>query len=282
MTVEALQGNGLASESELFIFADAAKNAGAVGSVRKVKEYIGGIGGFKTVTIIEHVQNQGLARALIEGITRLSSDHGRVIVLEDDVVTSPGFLEYMNSALDQYGGEDRVMQVAGHMFSVDIELEEDALFLPFISSWGWATWERAWRHFDPLAGGYDRLLADSALRRKFDLDGHYKYFRMLQAQQRGNSESWAIRWYLSVFLRNGLALYPKKTLAKNIGFDGSGVNCNVSEFDQRDIDRTFRVTRRPKKIEISAKAGVVFNSMPVVRPSLRSIRNRVLRALIRR
>ncbi len=106
-------------------------------------------------------------------------------------------------------------------------------------------WARAWRHYHPLARNYPRLAGHPALRRRFDLDGHYPYFKMLQAQQDGRIDSWAIRWYLSVFFRDGLALYPKKSLVRNLGFDGSGVNCNVTDFAQSDPDSDSRVTSCP-------------------------------------
>lgn len=275
-TLEALQGNRLASDSELFIFSDAPKGPEAVAAVREVRSLVRSLEGFKVVNVIERPENFGLARSIIDGVSRLSERHGRVIVLEDDLVTSPFFLEFMNAALDRYDADDRVMQVAGYMFPVDLPIREDALFLSFISSWGWATWSRAWQHFDPQARGYGQLLADLPLRRKFDLDGHYKYFKMLQAQQQGKAESWAIRWYLSVFLRHGLALYPRKTMVQNLGFDGSGVNCNISKFAQSELDGAFRVTRFPDRIDISSESGRVVRGIPMPRPSLVSIGNKVL------
>ena len=157
-------------------------------------------------------------------MTRLCAESGQAIVVEDDLLTSPHFLRYMNDALQRYRDEASVMQVAGYMFPVELELSEDALFLPFVGSWGWATWARAWAHFDPAAGAYEALKADRKLRRRFDLNGAYPYFQMLEMQLRGQVDSWAIRWYLSTFMRDGLTLYPRKSLVENIGFDGSGVH----------------------------------------------------------
>jgi Glycosyl transferase family 2 len=281
-TLEALRRNELAGASELFIFSDAPKSPEAVVAVRQVRDYLGTVAGFKAVNIVAREENFGLARSIIDGVSRLSEQYGRVIVLEDDLLTSSFFLEFMNAALDRYSADERVMQVAGYMFPVDLPVQPDALFLSFISSWGWATWSRAWQHFDPLAQGYGKLLADQALRRKFDLDGHYRYFRMLQAQQQGKAESWAIRWYLSVFLRQGLALYPRKTMVQNLGFDGSGVNCNISKFAQSELDATFRVTEFPQLIDVSADAELVVRGIPVARPSLTSIGNKVRGLLTRR
>jgi hypothetical protein len=208
----------------------------------------------------------GLAASITAGLNELCAAYGRAIVMEDDLATSAHFLAYMNAALDRYADDDKVMQIAGHMFIVMLETVEDALFLPFITSWGWATWDRAWRHFDPAAKGYQRLINDVNLRKRFDLNGHYNYFRMLQAQQNGKIDSWAIRWYLSVFLRDGLALYPKKSLVRNLGFDGSG-----------DIDSDFQVTNMPRSIEVSRESESVYRALPVPKVNLASFLTRARR-----
>ena len=275
-TVEALQKNTVAVGSELVIFSDAPKNFAAAAAVRAVREYLKQVDGFKSTTVIERTENLGLASSIIDGVTRLTEQYGRVIVLEDDLVTSPHFLEYMNAALDRYDAEERVMQVAGYMFSGPLELEDDSLFLPFISSWGWATWSRAWRHFDPRATGYERVRSDPALRKEFNLNGHYDYFRMLQQQRQGKIDSWAVRWYLSVFVRKGIVLYPRKTLVRNMGFDGSGVNCAVSKFPQDDVDAQFRVDSLPQQVDVSCVADAVFKNMPVARMSWSSLWTRVM------
>ena len=275
-TITALQANHGASHSDLFVYSDAAKNAESAAGVAQVREYIRSVGGFKSVTIHEQPENWGLARSVIHGVTQITARYGRAIVLEDDLRTSPNFLEYMNTGLDRYASDERVMQIAGYMFAVDLKIDEDALFLPFISSWGWATWDRAWRHFDRREDYFEQILNDPATRRRFDLNGRYKYSRILRAQQRKTVDSWAVFWYVSVFLRNGLALFPKRTLVKNLGFDGSGVNCTVSKFDQEDLDPTYRVNVLPPSVELSAHAGSVIDSIPATRLSFTSVFNKVV------
>ena len=280
-TVEALLNNAEAAQTALYVFSDAPRDAAARKAVAKVRTYIRSIAGFNSVTIIERETNFGLARSIIDGVTKLCEEYGRVIVLEDDLVTSPHFLAFMNDALTRYEKEDRVMQVAGYMFPMELNIREGALLLPFISSWGWATWQRAWLHFDGSAKGYEKLAKDRGLIKKFDLDGHYSYFKMLRAQQQGKSESWAIRWYLSVFLHNGLALYPRKTMVQNIGFDGSGVNCAVSNIEELPLDMNFKVQSMPDEIEISLAQDAVLNNMPVPSLSMVSMVNRLLSAFKR-
>jgi len=274
-TIEALQKNGLSVESDLFIFSDAPKTAGASVAVQQVREYVSEVSGFKTVTVVERPKNFGLANSIIDGVTRLCNEYDRVIVIEDDLVTSPYFLEYMNVSLDQYANDEKVMQIAGYMFPVKLDMEEDALFLPFITSWGWATWRRAWRYFDPRAQGFEQLRDDTALRKQFDLNGYYNYYKMLQSQKQGKVDSWAIRWYLSVFLRHGLALYPRKSMVRNNGFDGSGVNCAASKFHQEDLDTGFHVSVLPQSIDVSVHADMVIRNVPAPKLNLSSILNRL-------
>ena len=148
-------------------------------------------------------------------------------MVEDDLRISPVFLDYMNRALDRYEDDQRVMQISGHMFPVDLPDEVDAVFLPFTTSWGWATWRRAWEKFDPDMHALETLKHNRSMRIKFDLDGAYPYYRMLQQQVAGRKDSWAIRWYLSVFSSDGIVLYPKESMVDNRGFDGSGTHCDV-------------------------------------------------------
>jgi glycosyltransferase involved in cell wall biosynthesis len=230
--IEALKRNELSGLTDLVIYSDGPKDEADWKNVQVVRDYLKTIDGFKSVKIVESEKNKGLADSVITGVTEIINKYGRIIVLEDDLVTVPGFLHYMNQALENYEEEKKVMQISGYMFDVDIKAETDAIFLPFTTSWGWATWKRAWKHFDPLMSGYEKLRKDRALRYKFNLEGAYDYFHMLKAQIKGKVDSWAIRWYLSVFMTGGLVLYPVKTHVKNIGFDGSGMHCGVSPLRQ--------------------------------------------------
>jgi hypothetical protein len=243
-TVESLQKNESAEQSDLFIFSDAPKNPEASSAVQEVREYIRGIGGFKSVTIIEREENLGLANSIIDGVTRLCNDYGRVIVLEDDLVVSPYFLGYMNEALEQYQNDDRVMQISAHMFPVNITSETDAVFLPMTTSWGWATWKRSWQRFDRAATGYEEIRRNAALLKQFNLGGSYKYSGMMERQLRGEIDSWAVRWHLSVFLQSGLTLFPIRTLVKNMGFDGSGTHCKAS-YHSDLLSHGFKVRSYP-------------------------------------
>jgi len=223
-TVEALQKNELAGESDLIIFSDAPKTPEAEIAVREVRKYIWTIAGFRSVSIVERDRNYGLANSVIDGVTTIVNKYGRIIVLEDDLIVTPHFLDFVNRALRKYESEHKVIQVSGYMFPVKIGIGDDAFFLPLTTSWGWATWKRAWQLFDTEAEGYAQVKTDPALRKRFNLDGAYDYFLMLEAQLAGRIDSWAIRWYLATFLFEGLTLYPRESLVTNVGFEGSGTH----------------------------------------------------------
>lgn len=179
-------------------------------------------------------RNQGLASSITSGVRQLIEKHGRVIVVEDDLRLAAPFLEFMNDALDRYQSDDDVYQISGHMFDVpEFAHRKEAIFLPFTTTWGWATWGRAWKAFDASAAGWERLRQDKQLRRRFDLDGAYPYTWLMERQQRRRSDSWGIRWYWSVFQRNGLSIFPPRSLVCNTGQDGSGTHGGgvLSNFD---------------------------------------------------
>jgi hypothetical protein len=167
--------------------------------------------------------NKGLSNSIIGGVNAALEEFDRVIVVEDDLELSPGFLTYMNAALERYADEENVYQVSGYMLECpEINRTSSALFLPFAISWGWATWRRAWQHFEPEAPGWERLCRVRSLRYKFNVDGNYGYSNMLVRQMAGLVDSWAVRWNWSVFTRGGLVLFPPMSLVRNTGFDGSG------------------------------------------------------------
>lgn len=223
-TLEALRNNTLASQSILYIYADAARNEADRDTVEKVREIIHNIEGFKQIEIIERKENWGLARNIIDGVTTQTNKHGRVIVLEDDLVTAPYFLQFMNDALDTYSNEPRV----GHIYACEYTQEPtlpDTFLIKFTGSWGWATWDRAWKHFNPDGAYLLNELRRRNLTHTFDFNGTYPYTRMLQRQVEGKNNSWAIRWNASLFLNDILSLNVGKSLVRNIGLDGSGTHC---------------------------------------------------------
>ena len=222
--VEALLNNSLATESELFIYADGAKDVTQQQAVNEVRNYIRSISGFKHITFIERNENWGLARNIIDGVTTQVNRYGKVIVLEDDLIVAPHFLQFMNDALETYKDEPKVGHIQACDFTQDPTLP-DTFLIKWTGSWGWATWDRAWKHFNPNGKALLQELEARKLTHTFDFNGKYGFTRMLRRQIEGKNNSWAIRWNASLFLKDILSLNVGRSLVQNEGFDGSGTNC---------------------------------------------------------
>ena len=222
--IESLLKNSLASESNLFIYADGAKDSTQQEAVNEVRNYIRSIQGFKQITLMERSENWGLARNIINGVTTQVNRYGKVIVLEDDLVVAPYFLQFMNDALEVYKNEPRVGHIQACDFTQDSSLPATFL-IKWTGSWGWATWDRAWKHFNPNGNELLQELEERKLTHIFDFNGKYGFTRMLRRQIEGKNNSWAIRWNASLFLKDILSLNVGRSLVQNEGFDGSGTNC---------------------------------------------------------
>lgn len=280
-TVESLRANPEAAQTKLVVFCDAAKRPAHAEGVAAVRAFAATIDGFASVEVIHREKNLGLAASIIDGVSRLTDEHGRVIVVEDDLLLSRHFLRYMNEALDLYVDDSRVASIHGYCYPVGAALPE-TFFLRGADCWGWATWQRAWRHFRADGAG---LLAELEARRltyEFDYDGQYGFTRMLRDQIAGRNDSWAIRWHASCYLDGLLTLYPGRSLVHNIGNDASGTHCD----DRTDYAQTIAadpVHVEAVPVEVSASARTAFVSFfragrlgPVARVA-RAMR-RVLRA----
>jgi hypothetical protein len=227
-TVEALLANELAPQSDLVVFSDAAKSPQSAAAVAAVRTYLRTIRGFRTVSIHEREMNAGLAGSIIAGVTALCEEHGRAIVLEDDLVTSPWFLSYMNQGLRMYEDDARVASIHGYCYPVAEELPE-TFFQRGADCWGWATWARAWRSFETDGSKLLQTLIDRRLDRAFDLDGAFSFTQMLRDQIAGKNDSWAVRWHATCFIEGKYTLYPGRSLVENIGNDASGTHCQTTE-----------------------------------------------------
>ena len=230
-TVESLQNNILANESDLFIFSDGPNKPSQYGMVNSVREYIHGITGFKSVTIVERDSNKGLANSIIDGVSRLCKEFGQVIVIEDDLVTSPYFLSYMNDALNIYRHNDTVISIHGYVYPFTSKLPE-TFFLRGADCWGWATWDRGWNLFEPSGNKLLHELKEKNMMKQFNYNGAFNNIKMLNER-----DSWCIRWHASAFLKNKLTLYPGVSLVNNIGLDGTGVHCGTTQYYDCEVSK---------------------------------------------
>jgi GT2 family glycosyltransferase len=227
--LEALRRNALAAESDLVIFSDAPRKPDHQTSVGSVRVLVRETEGFKSVRVVERERNLGLANSIIDGVTHLCEKRGRVIVVEDDLIVAPHFLTFMNQALNTFAKEPRVMQISGYMFPVDRSDDlPGAFFIRLATSWGWATWRRAWSLFRPDSRELLEGIRSMGQIKDFNVEDTYPFFETLLAQARGEKDVWGVRWYASMYLHGGLCLYPRCSLVRNIGMDSSGVHCGTS------------------------------------------------------
>lgn len=223
--------------SDIWVFCDGPRTARDEPQVAEVAGIADALAARHRCQVVRQPTNRGLATSIVEGVGSLASRFGRVIVLEDDLVVARGFLRYMNGALERYVTNPNVLQVSGHSFSATgYRGSVGSSFLPMVTTWGWATWERAWALYQATPIDAAALDSDRALRRRFDLDGAYPYHRTLARLRRNGrlGNSWGLRWYWTLFRAGRVSLFPHRTLVRHLGDDGTGTNCRAGYREARD------------------------------------------------
>lgn len=223
---DALKLNALASQSDLYVYCDGPKRNDDLDKINQVRELSKKQTWCKKLEVIERPTNFGLSKSITTGVTEIIKKYGKIIVLEDDQVVAPTFLEFCNQALEKYKDNTEVMQITGYMYPVETKGSDDAFFICHSSCWGWATWERAWKQFNTADDQlfFQQVLDNKDLKKKFDMDHAYPYSQMLKQKLEGGNDSWGISWYISLFKNSGLILMPRQSLVANIGRDNSATH----------------------------------------------------------
>jgi hypothetical protein len=266
-TLEALKANDLARKSKLFIFSDGHKSNKDRKKVEEVREIVDKAEGFESVEVIKREENWGLANSVIAGVSEVVERYGKVIVLEDDLITSPSFLDYMNSMLDSYKDEKKVFSISGYnhpssLMKIPESYPYDVYFNPRASSWGWATWKDRWEKADWEVKDFDEFLKNQDLQKKFNQGGE-DMAKMLIRQMNGEIDSWAIRWCYAHFKNNAYCIYPVVSYIDNIGHDGSGVHCGKArknKFKNNNLNQKKELVL-PEEIKIDEKMMVNFRKV---------------------
>lgn len=233
-TIEALKRNDLAAESDLYVFCDGPKQNATqeqVSKVLEVQSFAEHITGFKDVYIKKQSQNKGLANSVISGVSEVVMKYGRVIVVEDDIVTHSFFLRFMNDALAFYEDDKRIFTIGGMTDKIDIptNYKKDVLVCQRVESWGWATWADRWFSVEWDISQYSIWGKNQKKGIKQLCRGGDDLWGMLQMQNQKKIDSWAVRWQYNMSQQNKLCLRPVYSLVTNVGMDGSGVHCGPSE-----------------------------------------------------
>jgi hypothetical protein len=232
-TIRALKKNYLASESSLYIFSDGPKNEVDKGKVEKLRMFLREIDGFKSIIIYESEYNKGLANSVIAGATKVIEKHGKIIALEDDLVTSPNFLNFMNQALDFYSNNKNIFSISGYTLSLpSLNKHPKDYYLGYrASSWGWGTWRDRWENVNWQISGLNCLIWNPVKHLKF-LRGGSDLSLMLWRQKKGKIDSWAIRWCYHQFNNDLYTVFPVKSKLISIGFGKSATHTKkTNRFD---------------------------------------------------
>ncbi|MFT4031272.1 MAG: glycosyltransferase [Siphonobacter sp.] len=218
-TVESLKANLLAKNSELYIYSDAYKSETDKKGVEDVRQFIKSIQGFKSVHIVESIDNKGLAKSIIYAVSEIINQYGKVIVLEDDLLLSSNFLTFMNKSLDFYENNPKVYSISGFMFDIDLKkhYSYDVFFTKRHCSWGWAMWKDRWNRIDWEVKDFQEFMDNFSMQKKFnDIGADLTY--SLKRQQKGEINSWAIRCNYQQFKEQTYTVYPLKSKVDNLGF----------------------------------------------------------------
>lgn len=253
--VKSLLNNSEAKESDLLVFVDGPRPnvEGEKDCVDSVKEYVKTIIGFRTVEFHFSDVNKKLGPSIIAGVTDVINRYGKVIVIEDDLVTSRNFLAFMNQGLDRYEKSNEVISICGYSNKIRIPrgYYYDAYFCVRSSSWGWATWKDRWDSVDWDLDDWEKVKRNA---KEFNRWGGSDCFGMLKAWKDGHNQSWAIRFCYNQFLKDGVSLFPLVSMIDNRGFDGRGTNCTVYNRFKFELDngenKSFRF---PKEIIVDDK-----------------------------
>ena len=249
MTIEALANNKLAKDSVLYVFCDGPKanaNEKQLALVAETRAVAKNASGFKEIHVVERERNYGLADNIVGAVTTIVGKYDRVITLEDDIITSVGFLKYMNDALELYKDDPAVMHISGYMFPHKEKLPETFFFEVPYPTGGWATWKRAWDFYnndiDYLYGYWSKRW------KEFNKFGDNYLQRQLEENKNGTLYTWFIKWHAVMLMKKGLTLYPHWSLSTCIGFDNTGTNCvATNKFDIKTLAESVKVERVPIK-----------------------------------
>lgn len=233
-TIKALIANYQAKHSELFIYIDGAKDNLTkiqLEDIQEVRDYLALLHSanrtehfFQSIHITQREYNFGLADSIIQGVSEIIGKYGKAIILEDDILTSPVFLDYMNAALEKYKNEPKVWNICAWSYPINPQNLGDCYFWRSPHCWGWASWADRWQHFKRDTQWALENFSQEDIE-YINIDGTAHYFEQLLANHRGEIKTWAIFYYLLAYKHNALSLCPDVSYIKQIGFDGSGVHC---------------------------------------------------------
>lgn len=254
--LKSLSQNQGFNDSPLYIFIDGPKSNKDKSQIEGVKKIVADFE-FKNLKEVQASNsNKGLANSVFQGVDKILSLYDTVIVIEDDLILSPLFLNFMNKCLKKYNTND-IYQVSGYVWGGSLKNTNHPFLIPNVNSWGWATWRSKWINFQ-LGKINNENLNDFDVKTIYDfnLKNSYNYFKILKKHIRGKVDSWAIQWYYFVFINKGYTIYPPTSLLANNGMDGSGTHTLSSKFNDK-LDKDVKITY-PKNLNFDGNIFELF------------------------
>lgn len=260
--IEALKENDLAGVSNLFVFSDNFRDAQDQENVNAVRAYLNEVqeaGWFHSVSIYQSEKNKGLAHSIISGVSMIIEQYGRIIVLEDDLITSSRFLRYMNECLDYFENNEKIWAVCG--YTADLQAlngyDKDVYLNYRASTWGWGTWKNRWTDIDWNINDYKRFRVNPIERIRFCFGGN-DTVSMLKAQMNGRIDSWGIRWCYAQSRKRKLAVAPRRSLVRNIGFDDTGTHSKTADEEKFGIKNLDDTSMSWRKDNLKINPSIVY------------------------
>ena len=234
-TLNALSRNELAKNSTLFISIDGPRDARDERKQKLIYKTIHkSCSNFKSIKIIKNKSNKGLALNIVDSVSNVLNKYNKIIVLEDDLITSKSFLRYMNNALDFYQHKKRIWHINGHNINDFKERKNEIFLWRFMNCWGWATWRDRWENFEKDPKSIIKSF-DKKMIYRFNLDGTCSFWDQIKQNNSGKLNTWAIFWYAIIFKNDGICVSPWCSYIRNIGLDGSGTNCKEESSARKNI-----------------------------------------------
>jgi len=227
--IKSIKKNRLSKKSNLWIFSDGINKNEKDDylKVSCVRAIINNLQGFKNIKIIERNNNIGTYKNITSGIDRVFKTEKKAIIIEDDVLVSEFFLEYMNKSLDQYKRDSKIGSICSNIWGLQSLNNKKKLPSTFLlhhsDCWGWATWKKSWKLYSHDSRKLIKEIKHRGLEKKFNLDNVYNYTSLLE-QNIKRKRSWAVNWYASLFINNKLNLFSSLIISKNIGFGENSTN----------------------------------------------------------
>jgi glycosyltransferase involved in cell wall biosynthesis len=248
IAIESLANNELSEVSDLYVFVDGPKSTKDNFLIQDVIGIIQGVHGFKSINLHTSEINLGLANSIRKGIDFVLSLAPTVVVIEDDLIMAPSFLQYVNEGLSRFKDDGRIASIQGYQYPIVPPLQK-AVALRGADCWGWATWKNRWQSsmFDAKKL-YEQIKLQN-LQYEFDLYGAMPYTQMLKDQIDGKIDSWAICWHASMFIQGCVSLYPAESLIVNNGHDGKGTHGDKSRMFDTKLGFWSTKTPWPNPVE---------------------------------